>query len=109
MLKLWTSRVLLANIKNFGACPCPCCFVKTDQIAELGTLNDSRRRNKPRRSTKQHMDDVTMTRGWIFDRGYKITGAQVERVLGEKSWVPTHVSHPVGSCASTTIASYANP
>jgi len=39
------------------------CFVKTDQIAELGALNDSRRRNKPRRSTKQHTEDV----GWPVD------------------------------------------
>ena len=68
--------------------------MKADQIAELGTLNDSRRRNKPRMRSKPHTEDVKMTREWIFERGYKITGAQVERVLSEKSWVPTRVSLP---------------
>lgn len=91
-------RVLLANIKNFGACPCPCCFVRIKQIAELGTLNDLRRRNKPRRNTKPHVQDVTRTREWIFNHGYKITGARVERILGEQSWVPTHVSYPTTLC-----------
>lgn len=68
--------------------------MKVDQIAELGTPNDPRRQNKPRKNTKPHTQDVTRTRDWIFNDGQKITGARVERVLGEQSWVPTHVSHP---------------
>ena len=57
-------------------------------------LNDLHRRNKLRKNTKPHTQDVARTRDWIFNHGYKITGARVERVLGKQSWVPTHVSHP---------------
>ncbi|KAK6985130.1 hypothetical protein R3P38DRAFT_3332579 [Favolaschia claudopus] len=40
----YPEKVLLATIKNLGGCPCPCCFVKKDQISDMGSKADMRRR-----------------------------------------------------------------
>jgi hypothetical protein len=39
-------RVLLATIKTFGGCPRPRCFIEKDQIPDMGTKADLRRRQK---------------------------------------------------------------
>jgi hypothetical protein len=85
-------RVLLATIKNLGGCPCPRCFIEKAQIPEMGTKADMRRRQKIRQDTSGWRNKIERVRSWIFEKGYLIAGAAVNRVLKPQSWVPTRVS-----------------
>ncbi|KAI0054412.1 hypothetical protein BV25DRAFT_1817100 [Artomyces pyxidatus] len=85
----YPEKVLLASIKSLAACPCPCCFVKKDQIGALGTHADRLRRMKPRVDDARRQDKVETTRRWIFERGYAIACKAVQRVLDPLSMVPT--------------------
>ncbi|KAF7374197.1 GLOBIN domain-containing protein [Mycena sanguinolenta] len=81
--------VLLATIKNFGGCPCPRCFIEKEKISDMGTKADMRRRLNTRKDTSSWRETIQRVRTWIFDKGYLITGAAVNRLLKPQSWVPT--------------------
>ncbi|KAF7356030.1 GLOBIN domain-containing protein [Mycena venus] len=82
-------KVLLATIKYFGGCPCPQCFIEKDQIPEMGSKADMRRRQKLREDTSVWRDKIKLARSWIFGKGYLLAGAAVNRILKPQSWVPT--------------------
>ncbi|KAJ7315108.1 hypothetical protein DFH08DRAFT_926901 [Mycena albidolilacea] len=85
----YPEKVLLATIKYFGGCPCPRCFVEKDQIADMGTKADMRRRQKIREDTSSWRDTIGLVHRWIFDKGALVASAAVNRLLKPQSWVPT--------------------
>ena len=87
-------RVLLATIRNFGSCPCPRCLVPKSKIPEVGTAIDDRRREKSRRVDSFTRNwNVSLAREYIYERGFGVRSAAVERLLAEESYTPTKVSH----------------
>ena len=85
-------RVLLATIRNFGSCPCPRCLVPKSKIPEVGTANDDRRREKSRRVDNSTRNwNVSLAREYIYERGFGVRSAAVERLLAEESYTPTMV------------------
>ncbi|KAK6984281.1 hypothetical protein R3P38DRAFT_2806647 [Favolaschia claudopus] len=87
--QLMSFRVLIATIKNFGGCPCPRCFVTKDAIHQMGTVHDMQRRKKIRIDSAYRRQIVDTARRWIFEKGYIIGGAGVNRILKPHSLVPT--------------------
>ena len=85
------SRVLIANIKNMGQCPCPRCNVKMTEVKDLGTVEDNQRRMDTRKPTGQFFRAVKKAQKAIF-KGYKVSGSRVEKLLGGWSRIPTNVS-----------------
>lgn len=85
-------RILLATIRNFGLCPCPRCFISKDKIPDVGKVYDDRRRNTASRidSTARNFD-INTARKFIYENGEGVKSAAVERVLRDKSFVPTTV------------------
>lgn len=95
VLNLFALRILLATIKYLGGCPCPRCTIAKEKIPQMGGKLDMRNRQNPiniRADSSKLQRLIAMARGWIFELGYRITGAQVERVLKPASLVPTRVS-----------------
>jgi hypothetical protein len=84
-------RVLIANIKNMGQCPCPRCSVRLTDIKDLGKANDNQTRANSRKPTPQLFHAVKRARKAIF-KGYKVSGSRVERLMGGGSQIPTNVS-----------------
>jgi hypothetical protein len=58
----------------------------------MGSVQDHSHRRNIRVDTHARQQKVEMTRNWIIEKGYKIRGAAVERVLFPESLVPTRVS-----------------
>ncbi|KAK6974093.1 GLOBIN domain-containing protein [Favolaschia claudopus] len=85
----YPEKVLLATIKYFGGCPCPRCFVEKDQISQMGTKADMRRRQNIREDTPWYRKTIETARRWIFERGYLVAGAAINRMLKPTSLVPT--------------------
>ncbi|KAK7013429.1 GLOBIN domain-containing protein [Favolaschia claudopus] len=85
----YPEKVLLATIKYFGGCPCPRCFVDKDQISQMGTKVDMRRRQNIREDTPWYRKTIETARRWIFERGYLVAGAAINRMLKPTSLVPT--------------------
>ncbi|KAK7063419.1 GLOBIN domain-containing protein, partial [Favolaschia claudopus] len=85
----YPEKVLIATIKNFGGCPCPRCFVTKDAIHQMGTVHDMQRRKKIRIDSAYRRQIVDTARRWIFEKGYIIGGAGVNRILKPHSLVPT--------------------
>lgn len=73
-------------------CLCPRCLIRKQQVGNLGTQNDRKRRKKYRVDNEHYQRKVARAREGIFAKGYKVTGAKVERMLGEESIAPTKVS-----------------
>jgi hypothetical protein len=86
-------RILLASIRNLGMCPCPCCLVPLSCVHNLGMPRDT-----SQRTTMARIDDdsrrskVFAARTLIYEKQYNVDSAAVEKLLKEKSWVPTAVS-----------------
>ena len=86
------SRVLLATIRNLGSFPCPRCLISKDKLPEVGTKNDDRRRETNQRVANDHLfSDIRLARTWIYNEGYRVKAAAVERLLSPTSHVPTVV------------------
>ncbi len=85
-------RVLLATIKNLGRSPCPRCLIKKDQIPSVGTKADMSLRRKLRVDSQHRQAKVEKARSLMFNSSAAVTSKQVERILGDQSMVPTHVS-----------------
>lgn len=62
------------------------------QVGELGTKRDRDRRKKDRVDDTRHSRKIERVRKWIYEKGRKITGAAVERVLGTESLAPNKVT-----------------
>jgi hypothetical protein len=85
------SRVLIANIKNMGQCPCPRCTIRLTDIKDLGKAKDIQTRADGRKPTPQLFHAIKRARKAIF-KGYKVSGSCVERLMGGGSRIPTNVS-----------------
>ena len=86
------SRVLLATIRNLGSFPCPRCLIPKEKIPEVGTKNDDQRRETQRRVADNSLiSKINTARTWIYNEGYRIKAAAVERLLSPTSLVPTIV------------------
>lgn len=85
-------RILLATIRNFGLCPCPRCLIPKDKIPDVGKVYDDRRRNTTSRIDSAARNfDIDTARKFIYENGEGVKSAAVERVLRDKSLVPTTV------------------
>lgn len=85
-------RVLIANIRNLGNCPCPRCLVSKDQIPLVATETDMlRRQSFMRKDTPERQEKVAAAREFIYEGQYVVDAAQVERLLKDESLVPTEV------------------
>ena len=87
----------MAAIKYLAQCPCPRCLVKKEQIDAIGTKVDSIRRSQIREDDESRREQVERARGWIFERGYSVVSAAVERLLST-SLIPTRVRHLLFYC-----------
>ena len=85
-------RVLIANIKNMGKCPCPRCHVLLTEVPDLGKAIDSERRQNVRKPIPRLFRMVKKARRSIF-KGFKVSGTHVEGKLGGWSQVPTVVGY----------------
>ena len=84
-------RVLLTTIRYLGSCPCPCCFIKKENISGLGTKVDDQCRDHLRMDTERQQSKVEKSRTWIFDSGQSVNSTWVNTLLQEDSWTPTRV------------------
>lgn len=97
-------RVLVATIRDKGACPCPRCLVRTDEIAELGTPADrARRENTARKDDSERQAKVKRALSLIYEGGYVVNSERVDDELKSESLVPTAVSMCLRSCVYTLI------
>ncbi|KAJ6490960.1 hypothetical protein C8R45DRAFT_195539 [Mycena sanguinolenta] len=55
----------------------------------MGTKAEMRRRLNTRKDTTSWRETIQLVRSWIFEKGYLIAGAAVNRLLKPQSWVPT--------------------
>ena len=88
----FNDRILLACIKYLGNFPCPRCSLPKQQISELGTKNDKKRREKLARvDNERRRDTVELAREWIFQKGVNVKSKPLQRLLDPKGWTPTRV------------------
>ena len=85
-------RVLIATIKSLGRCPCPRCFVRKDQIGDMGTVNDTKRRENIRTDNQERQEKVETARKGIFQKGCAVASKVFDTLLGMTSIVPTRMS-----------------
>lgn len=87
-----TIRILLASIRNLGNCPCPRCEIELSKVHNIGMpLDRKQRRTKARIDNAVRQDQVNCARKLIYEEGYLVNSAHVERLLKPKSLVPTSV------------------
>ncbi|KAF7349533.1 hypothetical protein MSAN_01743700 [Mycena sanguinolenta] len=86
----YPEKVLLATIRNLGKAPCPRCYLRKEDIPNLGTVQDKRKREKLGR-TDEHIKKgfVTRVRDWIFKLGRSVKSKTFDYFLLERSWTPT--------------------
>ena len=86
------NRVLIANIRNLGMCPCPRCLIPKSRIDNLGLNNDMQQRQALARvDTEEQQSKVAAARHLIYQEHYVVDTPQVEALLKEESLVPTKV------------------
>ena len=89
-------RVLIANIKSLGKCPCPRCFIELREVQDLGKAADRQRRANVREPTRRLFRIIKKAREAIF-KGFKVSGSRVEKLLGGGSRVAVNVGYiPIG-------------
>jgi len=86
------ARVLLACIRSLGACPCPRCFIRKEDISALGTKVDEQRRAKLRACGHVYQHKIKTARKIIYKKGYVVNSKAVDAVIGSESFTPTKVS-----------------
>nr|GAT49693.1 predicted protein [Mycena chlorophos] len=86
----YPEKALLATIRNLGKCPCPRCLLPKEQVPDMGMDLDQKRREKLVRIDDDHRRSrIARVRTWIYEWGYRIKAAAVERWLSPFSEVPT--------------------
>lgn len=82
-------------IQNLGLCPCPRCLVAKDKIPNVGKVYDDLQCNTTARvDSDARIYDIDVVRKFIYEDGQGVKSAAVERVLCNKSLVPTTVRVP---------------
>ena len=83
----------MASIRFFGALPCQDCEVLMEELHKVRTfLVKLHQRTIQRVDTKERQATIHLARKWMFELGYGVQGAQIERLLQPKSLIPTRVS-----------------
>ncbi|KAG9079443.1 hypothetical protein FS749_008528 [Ceratobasidium sp. UAMH 11750] len=86
----YPERVLLATIRDKGACPCPRCLVPLKLAHKMGTRSDMQMRtNKPRRDNIPRQKLIRRARDIIYTQHKAVDNAEVEDLLRPQSFVPT--------------------
>ncbi|EIM89452.1 uncharacterized protein STEHIDRAFT_51088 [Stereum hirsutum FP-91666 SS1] len=83
----YPEKILLASIRDNGLCPCPRCLVPKSELDRVGFIHDFSRRVS--RVREYLLDKVILARDCIYNRGFGIKSAAVERVLKATSSAPT--------------------
>ena len=85
-------RILIASIRNLGACPCPRCLIPLNRVHNLGMSRDMiQRRTLARVDDINRRYKVLAARRVIYEKHYQINSAAVEGLLRDESLVPTLV------------------
>ncbi|KAJ7244602.1 hypothetical protein B0H12DRAFT_1236060 [Mycena haematopus] len=86
----YPEKVLLATIRNLAKAPCPRCYLPKEEIPNLGTVQDKKKREKLAR-TDEHIQNGTITRirDWIFRLGRSVKSSTFDYFLLARSWTPT--------------------
>ncbi|KDQ13654.1 hypothetical protein BOTBODRAFT_90697, partial [Botryobasidium botryosum FD-172 SS1] len=87
----YPEKVLLATLRNNGACPCPRCLVDKSDIHRMGMLSDQRCRTLyQRRDNQERRTRVKKARDLIYGRMRRLVGSsKVEDIMKQRSEVPT--------------------
>ena len=84
------SRILIATIRDMGACPCPRCLVNEDNLHLIGTSQDtSDRVTLVRKDDHAFCAKVALAHEAIYKRGYVVNSVIVDEILKPESLVPT--------------------
>ncbi|KAF9043137.1 hypothetical protein BJ165DRAFT_1348322 [Panaeolus papilionaceus] len=83
----YPEKVLLATIRDKGACPCPRCLAPMQSLDQLGTIADQNTRSELPR--QYNPSKVNKARTLIYKQGKPINGTNVEALLKDFSGVPT--------------------
>ncbi|KAF9227536.1 hypothetical protein BS17DRAFT_793237 [Gyrodon lividus] len=78
----YPEKVLIANIRNLGGCPCPLQLFCTGcdmLLHELLAHGD----------TQEWCNKISLARKLIYEQNYAVDSTQVEALLKKESWVPT--------------------
>lgn len=87
-------RILLANVRNLGNCPCPRCLTPMADVPNLGTAEDRAQRSSlARNSNAEWQDKISSARNLIYRQNYAVTNDQVEAKLKSESLTPNTVSY----------------
>ena len=84
--------MILASIRSLSYAPCPTCRIPKDRGHELGTKrysNDISRLS--RQDTHSHRCTIQRVRELIFQEGFNVKSAGVERLLASESLAPIRV------------------
>ena len=85
-------RVLIANIRNLGQCPCPRCLIPKVKFQEVATENDILQcAILARCDTEERREKISSARQLIYEGQYVIDTPRVETLLKPESLVPTVV------------------
>ena len=85
-------RILIANIRNLGGCPCPRCLIPKVKLQDVATENDMLQRTiLARRDTEERRERISSARQLIYQDRYVIDTPRVENLLKPESLVPTIV------------------
>jgi len=83
------TRVLIANIKNMGQCPCPRCCIHLKEVNDLGKASDSQRRADTRR--RHGLFRVIKKARKAAFNGFKVSGSRIEVLMQGLSRIPINV------------------
>lgn len=85
-------RVLLAGIRNLGACPCPRCLIPLSRVHNIGMpLDMKQRRTQARVDNPHRIKLVQDARKKIYCENRSVTSKAVNDLLKIHSLVPTVV------------------
>ncbi|KAJ7687114.1 hypothetical protein B0H17DRAFT_1203783 [Mycena rosella] len=86
----YPEKVLLATIRNLGKAPCPRCYLPKEDIPELGTVRDDKKRETLAR-TDEHIQKGTIRRirDKIYMLGRVVNSTTFDYYLLARSWTPT--------------------
>ncbi|KAK7025783.1 hypothetical protein R3P38DRAFT_3316409 [Favolaschia claudopus] len=86
----YPEKVLLATIRNLGKAPCPRCYIRKEDIPDLGTVRDeNKRKNLARTDDHMHNGVLPRIRDWIYRTGRSVKSTTFDFWLLARSWTPT--------------------
>ncbi|KAH7904490.1 hypothetical protein BJ138DRAFT_1019091 [Hygrophoropsis aurantiaca] len=86
----YPEKILLACIRNRGGCPCPRCLIPLSRVQNLGMARDmAQRRSLARVDDDRRRNAISNARNLIYEKGWAVSSAPVEKLLKADSLVPT--------------------